>query len=147
MTFSTLAHQPLHRPGGLGTSEQFSSDFTVDGGSLLQTLVSAMESHADYVSCFVRGFDEFNTLSRDQLLVRTPPATESGRIALYVCPECFDLGCGAITVRVSRSAQGYTWSDFAYENGWEDECPLEEVGPFLFEGTQYEQAIRAAAAL
>lgn len=146
MTFSTLTHRPLHRPGGLGTTERFSSDFIVDNQSLLLALVSAIGSHADFVSCFVRGYDVFNTQSREQLLLGTLPMTESGRVPLYTCPECLDFGCGAFTVRVLRSDESYTWSDFAYENSWEDECRLVQVGLFLFELTEYEQAIRAAAA-
>lgn len=145
MTFSTLAQGPLHRPGGLGTFERFSSDFIVDSESLLQALVSAIGSHADFVSCFVRGYDEFNESSRAQLLLQATPDSESGRILLYVCPECFDLGCGAFAVRVSRTDSGYTWSDFAYENGYEEPSPINHVGPFLFMEEDYEQVINGAA--
>ncbi len=145
MNVSTLAHQPLHRPGGPGISERFSSDFLVDGESLLQVLTRAEEGHSDYVSCFVRGWDEFNASSRAQLLLRAPPDTASGRVLLYICPECGDLGCGAFTVRVSKTNSGYIWSDFAHENGYEDSHPLTQVGPFHFLQANYEQVMKDAA--
>jgi hypothetical protein len=36
---------------------------------------------------------------------------------LYVRPECGDVGCGAIAVRISRSGDVILRRDFARENG------------------------------
>jgi len=71
----------------------------------------------------------------------------SGRVLLYMCPECGDIGCGAYSAKIARDHGTYTWSDFAYENGYEDPRPLEGIGPFVFSSSQYEAAIASASAL
>jgi hypothetical protein len=40
----------------------------------------------------------------------TQPDYPPNRVAIYVCPECGDLGCGAITVAVSREEGTVIWS-------------------------------------
>ena len=72
-------------------------------------------------------------------------ALEPGRFPLYVCSECADLGCGALTVAVERQSDGdaVTWSDFRFEDG---NTPLSEhpslagLGPFTFSAERYEAA-------
>ncbi|MEH2541929.1 hypothetical protein V1278_005049 [Bradyrhizobium sp. AZCC 1577] len=68
------------------------------------------------------------------------------RVSLFVCPECGDLACGAITVFVSRNDVVVQWSDFAYDNGYEAGTKLTHVGPFEFEWSAYLTAIRRADA-
>lgn len=46
-----------------------------------------------------------------QLAQREPPRS-SGRVVLYVCDQCGDLACGAVTVLVTRYPDGFGWSDF-----------------------------------
>lgn len=58
------------------------------------------------------------------------------RVALFVCPECGDFACGAITARVSRTELGVQWSDFAYENGYDAASKL-ALGPFEFAWAAY----------
>lgn len=43
----------------------------------------------------------------------------SGRIPLYICPECGDLGCGCFAVRVGFYPDVVTWGDFTHENNYE----------------------------
>ena len=38
--------------------------------------------------------------ARLRLLGRLPADLPPGRVAVFVCPECADLGCGAVTVRL-----------------------------------------------
>ena len=54
------------------------------------------------------------------LVSQASPDSESGRVLLYICPECGDIGCGAYSVRIEKTDAGYTWGDFAYENGYEE---------------------------
>ena len=37
-----------------------------------------------------------------RLLMRAPSAFASGRVPLYVCSLCADIGCGTISVRVAE---------------------------------------------
>jgi hypothetical protein len=51
-----------------------------------------------------------------QLLLRERSALESGRVPLYICGECADLGCQCVAVRVSEDEECVVWSDFAYDD-------------------------------
>ncbi|WP_091240688.1 hypothetical protein [Aquimonas voraii] len=151
MKISTLSHQTLHRQGsstnGCIVADRYSADFLVDGQSLLQTLVNIDGGHADFMGCFVKGCHEQNNQTAAALLVEGQPKTASGRVLLYICPECGDIGCGAYAARISEGPFGYMWESFAYENGYEEPRIIEGFGPLLFERGAYGSAIRQAAAL
>lgn len=70
-----------------------------------------------------------------------PPDLASGRVPVLVCAECGDLACGAVAVRIECGPSSVVWSDFAYENTYEDPDPF-ELGPFEFDRVSYESTIR-----
>jgi hypothetical protein len=74
------------------------------------------------------------------LLGLEPSELANGRVVLYVCPSCGDLGCGAVTARVERTAQTVAWSDFGWDVGCDDD--EDEIrfpgGPFVFDRDQYD---------
>ena len=140
-----LSYKLLYRPGSTGVST--SADFQIDGESLLHILVQEHGGHSDFMGAFVQGFPESQRDIARQLRLQAEPSTDSGRVLLYICPECGDIGCGAYSARVSRDQGTYSWSDFAYENGYEDPRLLDGVGPFVFEIGPYEAAIASACAL
>ena len=76
-----------------------------------------------------------------QLLLKEPSELESKRVPLYVCNCCGDLGCGALTVKVEKIDGGIVWSDFGYENSYEDGFSQSEfmkrTGPFYFNLENY----------
>jgi hypothetical protein len=109
-------------------------------------IIAADPGPADFIGSFVRGEPETNAAAARELMVITSPSTDSGRVLLYLCPECADIGCGAYGARVSRESGAVSWNDFAYENGYE-EPKLIELGPFTFEARQYDAAIASASAL
>jgi len=151
MNISALTHQQLFRPGsesnGCTVAERYSADFLIDGESLLRTLVKVDGGHADFMGCFVKGFAEPAAKAAAMLLLQAVPDSASGRVLLYVCPECGDIGCGAYSVRIEKTDNVYVWGDFAYENGYEEPHVIEGVGPFFFERGAYESAISRVAAL
>jgi hypothetical protein len=70
-----------------------------------------------------------------------------GRLPLYVCPECADLYCGALTVHAARAGSGdsetVVWSDFRYEDGLTDPAEMPDVtglGPYIFKAAEYATA-------
>lgn len=73
----------------------------------------------------------------------------SGRVPLYVCAECGDLGCGAITALVERTPDGFVWRDFAFENNYDgtmtDMDSYRAIGPFMFNKTEYWQVLNERA--
>lgn len=66
-------------------------------------------------------------------------ATE--KILLYVCADCGDLGCGALTAQISFSENSVVWSDFAYENASETFEKYPNIGPFEFDKASYMNAL------
>lgn len=59
------------------------------------------------------------------------------KILLYVCADCGDIGCGALTAQISFRENSVIWSDFAYENTIETFEKYPKIGPFEFEKEAY----------
>ena len=65
---------------------------------------------------------------------------------LYVCPECGDIGCGAITAQVEETAEHFVWRGFGYENDYDPSMPdlteYQEFGPYIFNKSEYRNTLR-----
>ncbi len=96
------------RAGGGGRTERRYLDFLVDGVSLYDRL--GLGDHVTPLGCWLP--DAEREYTRKLLAA-------SGRVPLYVCAECGDLGCGAITALVERTSDGFVWRDFAFENNYD----------------------------
>jgi hypothetical protein len=55
-----------------------------------------------------------------RLLLREKADLPNERRSLFICAECGDLGCGAITLEVHNENGKISWSNFGYENTCED---------------------------
>ena len=137
--FSTLALDWRTRSGGGGKTQQDHLDFVVDGRSLLDRLPPV-----DNVGVLGWTLPEYEAGAVAQLLLRQPSEMPGGRVPLYVCAECGDLDCGAVTARIEKTADAFVWSDFAWEVTYhyepEDDGVLQryaDVGPFVFHKTDY----------
>ena len=129
------------RRGGAGVTKREFADFMIDGKSLLDL------TGGDYMSCFVRGFGRQNEAAKAALLAA------SDFISLLLCPECGDIGCGAVQTRVIRQGDDVVWDRLRWENAISD--PVydgqrqafadKQLGPFRFEASAYEAAIRVAS--
>ncbi len=90
------------RVGSSQTPRRF-LDYIVDGASLY-------ERHgADFISCLgwlAPGEDD----AAAARLLRDAPPDAGDRVAVYVCPECADLDCGAVTVVVERHGPAIVWA-------------------------------------
>jgi hypothetical protein len=76
--------------GGQTARDYF--DFFVDGKSLHEIL-----DLSDQIGCLGWGLPEIEKHTIAQLLAKESPVPKSGRVPIYICPECGDLGCGAVT--------------------------------------------------
>jgi hypothetical protein len=86
---------------------------------------------------------EYENQKVDEFLGNKRPELETGRSSFYVCSECGDIGCGAITAKIEVTDSIVIWKDFGYENNY-SEPDLEDysqVGPFIFNKTEYNKAI------
>ena len=115
-------------------------DFEVSGVSLYSELVSR---GYDYVSCLGWVGAEYELEARDRLLLKTPGEMSKGRVGLYICPECVDPYCGAITAKIHEEDDEIIWSELAYDNFmYEDPeffrfIVLDGLGPFRFDKSKY----------
>jgi hypothetical protein len=78
-------------------------------------------------------------------LLNEPADFPNDRRSLYVCPECGDLGCGALSAVIENVDNQIIWRDFGYQNNYEDIVHLDsyrDIGPFVFEAAEYESVIR-----
>jgi hypothetical protein len=133
----------LHRIGSGDPQkrERHSFDFVVNGISLFEATQAR-----EYDMCGCLSDPQFEPevarrMNRTTIARLTSDVPVGGhRVALFVCPECGDFACGAITARVSRTEFGVQWSDFAYENGHDAASRL-VLGPFAFEWPAYTSEI------
>ena len=132
-------YEPLEH-GAWKTGRVF-ADFVVDGISLS----TVVRHKADLISVLGWGSEQVQREVRDRLLLQAPADLPSNRRALYVCPECGDLSCGAVSAVIDRLGEMVVWRDFGYENDYEDKAPdrqhLEALGEYRFAWDTYESAI------
>ncbi|GHE05839.1 oxidoreductase [Streptomyces alanosinicus] len=145
--YATFGLAPAIRAGGVLADGGYQVhrdfvDFVVDGRPLLFQL-----SDLDAVSPLASDVPPaiFTEQVRALLLEAEPPLPD-GRFVIYGCPECADLGCGAVTAVIERDGEDYIWRDFAWQT--EEHADLERngyqgVGPFRFQGTEYRTALGA----
>lgn len=124
------------RAGGSNKVEQHYLDFSISGVSLKELLG---QNDADLISPFGWGDNqEHNRHILRIFRLQEKPELSTGRIALYVCPECGDMGCGAITVSIQDRGDRIVGKDFGYEtdNGELSET-YPEIDPIEFDRQSY----------
>lgn len=102
----------LQRAGDSSRRERRSVNFLVNGQSLFRLLGA---DRTDMCGRFSSDTREINAESEKVFTGHASSDLEGGRVMLFVCPECGDIGCGAITVRIVFDSDLVMWSDFAYE--------------------------------
>ncbi len=92
---------------------------------------------------------EYENKQIHEFLGLTKPELESGRTCFYVCPECGDIGCGAITAKIEVTEKNVIWKDFGYENNYSepDLTDYKEIGPFTFDKKQYLERLKVLRTL
>jgi hypothetical protein len=113
----TLEFQIDTRKGGHSRHEVIFYDFVISGqrfGDIinLETL--------DKVSPFsdtLRLSDKLWHI--DSLTFKVESTLTSGRTILYVCPECGDLECGVVSMKMEATEETIIWKDFGIETNLE----------------------------
>src|SRR4029453_9807139 len=118
---SKLELRPATRRGGGGKTHRDFLDFVVDGKSLYEEFCSR---GLDFISCLGGGSIESHRGSVDRLLLREKSDFEDNRYSIFICPECGDLGCGAISIKIAVDGDLIVWDAFGYENNYDPETPL-----------------------
>jgi hypothetical protein len=106
-----LSFVPAHREGGRSKAARSYLDFAVNRRPLSRVI----DVH-DHIAVFGWLDCAREKSYARQLLSKEPSEIASGHAPLYICPECADLGCGAITVCVTFRDDCVVWSEL----GWDD---------------------------
>ncbi|MER6943844.1 hypothetical protein ABT294_07455 [Nonomuraea sp. NPDC000554] len=119
-------------------------DFVIDGRSLLDLVAERDPGNADMASVLwlVTALDGGDDVRR--LLGQRESPLDDGRMPLYVCPECGDLGCGALTAVVEFSSGRVVWRDLGWQTDYDDGVDYEDfagIRPFVFERARYEAVL------
>ncbi len=141
-----IARRPYLRfPNGTYQSGRTYVDFLVDGKSLAAAI------KLDLVSVLTAEWDvSERQKSIRRLLLEEPADFPENRRSLFVCAECGDLGCGAVSLVIDLSTDAVTWRDFGYENNYEPQVHhegLESLGPFVFGLDSYRRSLQNALEL
>ena len=154
--FSNLNIAAARRPGETNPNGSFKTernfwDFIIDGISLRSNWQSPDDFGimTDVIGVLGWGTAESEHEAVAKLRKEAEPDYPPNRIALYVCPECGDLGCGAVTVAVEREEEVIIWSDFRWEVNWyadhQDESTVYlKLGPFRFALDSYIEVLNRA---
>jgi hypothetical protein len=123
-----------------GRTERFTLDFIIDGVSLHALLCSGLDLCGLFSS---KGDCAFRSGSNAYFLRElTGVPGEVRRVSLFICPECGNLGCGAIQMDLACDSEDVVWSRFGYENGYDDTmsdfASFTTVGPYRFHKSDYE---------
>src|SRR5215467_6164402 len=128
-------------PGGTFTSERHFLDFVVDGESLWEKVGKPRDSVS--VICFEYSHEE-TVKAINRLLLTETAIIPADRRPLYICSECGDIGCGAVTAFIVKQGDSIVWKDFGFENDYEENTRLsdyKQTGPYIFEWKQYERTL------
>jgi len=127
------------RAGGSNKVERHYLDFSVSGKPLKELLG---QDGADLISPLGWGDNkDYNKRILRIFRLQEKPELSTERVALYVCPECGDIACGAITASVQDLGDRIVWRDFGYEtdNGELSEA-YSEIEPIEFDRQSYFEA-------
>jgi len=136
----TLRQRPyLKSPSATTQGDRHYIDFMIDGQSLAEL------TRYDLVSVLCREWvSEQREKSVRRLLGEESADFPHDRRSLLVCPNCGDLGCGAVSIVLSLSNNAVRWQDFGYQNNYEPEIRgehLKRLGPFEFDLDDYKSKL------
>ncbi len=152
----TPAERDLGSSGGFTTSRRGDVmrktpvtyvDFTVDGRPLFADLAARTPEGLDFVGVLQDAWPIETAHAIERLLGQAPGDLPDGRVSLYVCPECGDLGCGAVTARLAVGPGVVTWQSIGWQADYDpDIAALGQDGVLpevTFVRDAYERVLRA----
>jgi hypothetical protein len=139
LDFSLRQRPYVKSPSGTFQSERNFLDFVIDGQSLAEL------TRYDLVSVLCKEWVvEEREKSVRRLLGEEAADFPDDRRSLLVCPECGDIGCGAVSIVLQVSDKTVLWQGFGYQNNYEPEIHgqhLKELGPFEFDLGDYKSKL------
>ena len=135
-----VSHRAINSPG---QSPRRFLDFVFDSIPVSGRLTDV---GVDNITPLWVGGGESSLSALRQLLGDAEPDVLHGRTSAFVCAECGDLGCGAVTVRIETVGGVVSWRDWGYQNNYEDGVvDLAGFPDVSFDADTYDSTLRAAA--
>lgn len=135
----SLQLQQAIRKGSSNRTEREYLDFFVSGQSLKNILGIG---NADFITLVGFGAKrEYDKQILNIFRLEEKSYLETGRVMIYVCPECGDIDCGAITAVILDQGPKIVWKNFGYETGYggvTEEYP--NIEPIEFDRQSYFEA-------
>lgn len=132
---------------GVTKAEVSYLDFTVDGELILPRLNRVADGNLDVVSVVQDAWPVEAVAGIARLLGEEPGDLPDGRVSLYVCPECGDLGCGSVSARIVFAPDTVTWREIGWQTDYDPEvAPLGPDGErpaITVDRLSYEAALRS----
>ena len=131
-------------PDGRSKSDRHFLDFVINGQSLWEKIGKPKDMVSVICYEYIR---QETTKAANRMLLNEDAVIPAGRRSLFICSECGDIGCGAVTALVVRDGHLVVWKDFGYENDYEENISREDykqIGPYMFDWTAYERAFLRA---
>ncbi|MCX5229932.1 hypothetical protein [Streptomyces sp. NBC_00233] len=136
-------------PGALARPRPEDVDLVVDGRALLHRLdeaegVDTVSPLAGDLPPALRAEHVRGLLAPDVDAGPVAPLPD-GRRVIYSCPDCADLGCGAVTAVVEHDGEDVVWRDFAWQTGPTADPAREGypgVGPYRFHRSTYRTVLQ-----
>lgn len=125
------------RKGSENRTERRFLDFVIDGNPFSEKVGDLVTEIASFK------FGGETAIKR--LLLEEESDFPNNRRSLYVCSECGDLDCGAISIIIEKREDNIVWKDFGFQNGYSDDLSIyENFGPFVFNENEYREILLAA---
>ena len=133
---NTLILNKATRKIGANQTPREYLDFFVSGKSL-QTILNI--ETADYITLLGwRTNQDYDRHVLDVFRLKEKSQIDSGRVMIYVCPECGDIDCGAITAIIKDFGDRIIWSDFGYETNYGGLTETyDQIEPIEFDRASY----------
>lgn len=125
-------------------------DLVVDGRSVGDALRAAIP---DLITPLWVDDDvarEESLLAVRRLRGEVPGDLHDGRVLIYGCGECTDVSCGGASIRLTIGDDTVEWSEWGWENDWDDAItPLDDEVDLperlVFDRRAYDAALARAA--
>ena len=110
-------------------------DFIVSGQSLRDYLGSKNKSNVTPFGFFPSKEEQRRVLREFKLQDKTQ--LKKNRVELYICENCGDIGCGAITTEIEDFGDYIIWKNFAVQNNPDEIEQIIDVEQIEFERQNY----------
>ena len=113
-------------------------DVLIDGNSLYDQLDLDQSRNVCRLGYYRN--KQLNIDTINEFLKIKPSDLETRRTMLFICRECGDIGCGAITLEIEKTKTTFIWKNFAHENNSFalDESSYISFLPLEFDLVEYE---------